>query len=402
MVRRVELDHAGGAGNRNFECETMKIRGMTAIGWVVSGVLGSTLCVRAAVSAEISDAIAALHRVGPTGQGNAEAKASWRTLSTSAVSTLPSLLDALEGANELSANWLRSAADAVFSRALDAKQAVPTAELGALLMDTSRSPRARGLAFELLQRAQPEVAETLVPGFLNDPAPELRREAVARCITRAVQAKTASNPALATLVYQQALAAARDADQIEQASKALRELGQVVDLSRVFGFLTDWKVVGPFDSTKGVGFVHVYPPEQGIDLAAEYEGKEKKASWKDFKAADEMGTVDMNKVFGTQKGVAAYAYSEFRSDSARPVELRLACQNAWKVWVNGQYVFGRDEYHRGWEIDQYRLPIALQSGVNRILVKVCQDEQKEEWTVQWQFQLRLCDASGTPIRPSKP
>ena len=36
-------------------------------------------------------------------------------------------------------------------------------------------------------------------------------------------------------------------------------------------------------------------------------------------------------------------------------------------------------------------------GANTILVKACQNEQKEEWTVQWQFQLRVCDATGTAI-----
>ena len=48
-------------------------------------------------------------------------------------------------------------------------------------------------------------------------------------------------------------------------------------------------------------------------------------------------------------------------------------------------------------IDQYQLPVQLRKGANTILVKACQNEQKEEWTVQWQFQLRVCDATGTAI-----
>ena len=34
---------------------------------------------------------------------------------------------------------------------------------------------------------------------------------------------------------------------------------------------------------------------------------------------------------------------------------------------------------------------------NAILVKAGQNEQVEYWTVQWQFQLRVCDATGTAI-----
>ena len=32
-----------------------------------------------------------------------------------------------------------------------------------------------------------------------------------------------------------------------------------------------------------------------------------------------------------------------------------------------------------------------------ILVKACQNEQTEKWTVEWEFQLRVCDSTGTAI-----
>jgi hypothetical protein len=35
-----------------------------------------------------------------------------------------------------------------------------------------------------------------------------------------------------------------------------------------------------------------------------------------------------------------------------------------------------------------------------ILVKCCQNEQTETWTVEWQFQLRISDENGTAIRPA--
>ncbi len=39
----------------------------------------------------------------------------------------------------------------------------------------------------------------------------------------------------------------------------------------------------------------------------------------------------------------------------------------------------------------------MEKGKNTILVKLCQNEQKEKWTVQWEFQLRVCDSTGTAI-----
>ena len=96
----------------------------------------------------------------------------------------------------------------------------------------------------------------------------------------------------------------------------------------------------------------------------------------------------------------------YKRQTERDAEIRLGCKNAWKIWLNGDLVFGRDEYHRGKEIDQYRLPVKLRKGPNAILVKCCQNEQTETWTVEWEFQLRICDSTGTaildPNRPATP
>ncbi|MFM8422224.1 MAG: hypothetical protein ACKOEQ_19150 [Verrucomicrobiota bacterium] len=116
---------------------------------------------------------------------------------------------------------------------------------------------------------------------------------------------------------------------------------------------------------------------------------------------NEYGLVDLNGPLGMLKEVTGYAHAEFWSDDARDVEVRLGCKNGWKVWVNGTLLFGRDEYHRNMEIDQYRMPVRLRKGRNEILVKCCQNEQTEEWTKEWEFQLRLTDAQGTPVRSSR-
>ncbi|MCX7825759.1 MAG: hypothetical protein N2689_09395, partial [Verrucomicrobiae bacterium] len=92
----------------------------------------------------------------------------------------------------------------------------------------------------------------------------------------------------------------------------------------------------------------------------------------------------------------------FANARERPAELRLGCKNGWKVWLNGKLLAEREEYHRGMQIDQYPLACQLQAGRNTILVKVCQNELVEKWTVEWQFQLRVCDHLGTAILPCAP
>jgi hypothetical protein len=117
--------------------------------------------------------------------------------------------------------------------------------------------------------------------------------------------------------------------------------------------------------------------------------------------------VDVNKAYpGMLKEVTAYAYTVYEAGEACDVELRLGCKNAWKIWLNGKLVFERDEYHRGTRIDHYQLKARLREGPNTLLVKLGQNEQTQPWTKEWQFQLRVCDATGTALlaanRPATP
>ncbi len=352
-------------------------------------------------------ALATLLAVGPEAKGNAEASAAWKVVASADSESLVPLLEAMGEANPLALNWIRSALETIVDRDLAAGKSPSIATLGGFLFEVTQNPRARRFAFELIQRSAPNAAEKLIPGLLNDPAVELRRDAVAWLTKQAADAKTAGDEAAAGLLYEQAIRAARDVDQIKELNATLTKMGRTVDLPRHFGFLMEWKVLAPFDNTGRAGFDTVYPPETGVQLGAKYPGKNGEIGWQDLVSADPYGMVDFNKLFPDLiKEVTGYAYTEFDSAEARPAELRLGCKNAWKIWVNGKLIFGRDEYHRGARIDQYRMPIDLQKGKNTILVKLCQNEQKETWTVEWQFQLRVCDSTGTAIlarnRPPTP
>lgn len=365
-------------------------------------LLASIAGASAGPPAELAEPLRAIRAVGPEGQGNAAASAAWKALANGEAATLRPLLEAMDGASDFTLNWLRAAVEAVADRELAAGRALPLADLGKFLLDTSHHPRARRLAFELIAQADATTADQLLAGMLNDPSLELRRDAVQKLIVQANEAVARSNRAGAGLLFQQALHFAREVAQIEGVAKELKKLGQPVDLREHFGFLTQWKVIGPFDNPRGKGFETVYPPEQNIDLNAEYDGKTGKVRWQDYTTTHLYGMVDMNWPCGKLKEVTAYAATDFFSERMQSVELRLGGKNSWKVWLNGRFLFGRDEYHTSAEIDQYRMPAQLQPGRNTILVKVCQNEQVEEWTEQWEFQLRVTDSLGTPIASANP
>lgn len=366
------------------------------VGWVV---IWTILWTTALPAAEPDVWIATLLKVGTEGQGHREAVTAVRELSRAEPEVLPLILNAFDEASPLAANWLRGAFEAVADRALR-QQRLSASLLENYVADKRHHPAARRLAYEWLKQLNAPQAERLVPGFLHDPSPELRREAVARLLHEADQLRQADQRDAALAAYRRALSGAFDDDQVKAIVKPLRELGEEVDLPRHFGFLTTWQLVGPFDNTDNKGFDTPYPPELMLDFAASYAGKTGEISWIDYHTDHEYGIVDLTKALAPHKGAVTYASTEFPCDRQQTVELRLGTPNAWKLWVNGQLLFARDEYHRNMQIDQYRVQATLRPGRNVILLKICQNEQTEEWAQRWQYQLRVCDASGAAILPA--
>jgi hypothetical protein len=341
----------------------------------------------------IDDSLKVLASVEREGRGNEAAGAALKEVVKAGPSALPALLAASGKGSPVADNWLRLAADVIVQDAQRAKQPLPLAEVEAFLKDATHPAAGRQLAFDVLQQADPARADAIEPSLVHDPVQELRRGAVQRLIDAAKTKKGED----AKTGYLQALDAVRDEDQTKFLADELKKLGTPVDLPRHFGFLMKWNVIGPFDNTDRKGFETVFPPEKEIKLDATYEGKGRPVKWQQFQSGDEYGKIDFNKALGMLKEVTAYAVTTIESPADRDAELRLGGKNAWKVWLNGELLFGRDEYHRGQQMDQYKMKCRLKKGANTVLVKACQDGQKETWTVEWEFQLRLCDSAGTAI-----
>jgi len=357
----------------------------------------TTLSISIAEAADFDAAVKTILNVGSEGKGNPEASAAWKELAQIPVADLPRLLAAFDQANPLAANWLRSAAETVASRELKATGKLPQAELEKFIAATEHNPRARRMAYEWVLQVDPSAADRLIPGMLNDPSVEFRRDAVARLIDAGTKQLADNQNDQAKATFEKALGGARDEDQIEAIVKPLDKLGVKIDLARHFGFILDWYLIGPFDNTGKKGFEVSYPPETEIKLDGKYAGQKGEVTWAKHVCEEKYGLVDLSKVTAPHKGAVTYAYTEFVSDKDQTVDVRLGTPNAYKVWVNGELVFGREEYHRGMSIDQYRMTAKLKKGKNQILLKVCQNEQTEEWAQRWQYQLRICDATGTAI-----
>ncbi len=362
--------------------------------WLIAASL-TLLVLSPLAQAAQPESIKAIKAVGHEGKGNAAALAAVTQLQKdSKASDLPALLDAFSGASPLAANYLRNVVEAVADREVAAGKSLPADVLRTIIFDTKRDPRARRLAYEVLLNVDADASKEIIPQLLQDPSPEFRRDAVQQLIDAAA---TQEDKAVKLGTFRKALLGATDEDQVKEIAKGIRAQGDDVSLVQHFGFLTDWKIIGPFNNKNFVGFAETYPPEKQLDFEKKLEGQLGEVAWGDITTGDEFGILDIAKTISPYKGAVMYLTTTFDSPTARDVQFRFGTPNAWKIWVNGQYLFGRDEYHRGMAIDQYAVPATLKKGQNVILVKLCQNEQEDSWAQRYQLQFRVSDASGVAI-----
>jgi len=193
---------------------------------------------------------------------------------------------------------------------------------------------------------------------------------------------------------------------VKTIAEALRKNNEEIDIQKHFGFLPQWSIVGPFDNKDGKGFTTAYGPELDVnaskapDLQAEYDGQTDKVRWQPIATTDDYGVVDIAKQIENFKGSLMYATTTWTSDKEQQAEIRLGTPNSWKLWVNGKLVFEREEYHRSSQLDQYRVPVTLKAGSNTLLFKICQNEQTQDWAQRYQYQIRICNSTGSALLPS--
>jgi hypothetical protein len=348
-----------------------------------------------------ADAIALLQAARPGGVGSVENQRAAAVLVQQGEAAVLPILQGFRKASPVGENWLRNAFEQIDSDLTAAKKTIPPKVLEGFIADVSNAPAARRLAYESLRRQDPAAEARLIPGLLLDPSPEFRRDAVALLVK---EAAAVEGPA-AIALYRRAFSGAVHEDQVKQISEALRKAGETVDISRHFGFVSSWMIAGPFDNREEKGFAVAYAPEaeitaDGPDLAREYDGMDaKKVRWQAIETSDDFGVVDIAKQIENYKGSAMYASAVWNSSAAQTLQVRLGTPNAWKLWVNGKLVFEREEYHRSSQMDQYAVPISLQAGRNIIALKICQNEQTQDWAQKYQYQLRICDTTGAGVLP---
>ena len=349
--------------------------------------------------------IAVVQAVGEKGQGNVAAAAALERLVAARNVSLPILLQGFADAGPIGRNLLSGVGQALAER-VDETDLIE--QLTGTLRVRGLHPQAAALAYRLLNDADPDAAAAyLKSDGLDSPAPAVRRAAVAAKLDALGDRATPAD--LAALLNR-----ALDRDQVEELAERLKAAGETVDLPRQFGFLTNWQIVGPFDHRGDTAFDRTIPPEENpgaLDRDATfpttYPGAGEVVTWQPLIAGGDYGKLDIAGDLTNWKGSAVMLARTFDAPAAGPVTFRIGTPNAFKLYLNGDLVFARPEYHRGTRMDQYLIPATLRAGQNLIAVKLLQNEQEDSWAQAYQWQFRVTDASGAAVRepgsfPSKP
>jgi putative heme-binding domain-containing protein len=128
--------------------------------------------------------------------------------------------------------------------------------------------------------------------------------------------------------------------------------------------ILQWRLIGPFPRTD-----KPQPPEKEQNFAAVYTSFDKPVKWTVHRAdAKQHGRMNLERLFSPTNDVVAYGYAEIESATDRQTELLVGSDDTITIWLNGQKVH---ETHgdRGWNYDADKVPVHLNKGVNKLLIR---------------------------------
>jgi putative membrane-bound dehydrogenase-like protein len=167
-----------------------------------------------------------------------------------------------------------------------------------------------------------------------------------------------------------ALVAVRDeaAPALEQLVKGYEVKQELLpDLRSVYSShlpIIVWKLIGPFPRD---GKAH--PPETEQKFDAVYTSFDKPVKWVEHKAdASQHGRMNLDHLYTPNNDVVAYGYAEVESMTDRDAELLVGSDDVITIWVNGKKVHETTS-DRGWAFDQDHVPVHLDKGVNKVLIR---------------------------------
>jgi len=187
------------------------------------------------------------------------------------------------------------------------------------------------------------------------------------------------------------IALAPSSSRVQAAVEKLVKWGVQIDLAGEAGFITHWWVVGPFPSPEKKLFDQKLFPEEKVDLGARIKVGDKDYGWKKVHVSAPNGVLDLHQAIAQADNVGGYAYAEVTSDKPQDVLFKIGSDDDVICWLNGNKIHA-NKVDRGLEVDADVVKARLESGVNRILLKVLNGGGS------WAVCLRITDPQNKPLK----
>jgi hypothetical protein len=177
---------------------------------------------------------------------------------------------------------------------------------------------------------------------------------------------------------------------VPQIVEYLWKIGSTLDPAQLAGYVTCWYLAGPCKLRGSKTWNECDLPGASSDLAAKVSIDGQEFSWKKVHTTQVNGAIPLTQILGAGDAQAAYGYAEVTVEAATKAQLRIGSDDGIVVWLNGQRVHAVLE-DRALTVDQDRVEVELQAGVNRLLVKSLNTFGN------WEFSVRLMGLDGEPL-----
>lgn len=156
------------------------------------------------------------------------------------------------------------------------------------------------------------------------------------------------------------------------------------------GMIDRWMIIGPFNNERNARYDTAYGPETEIDFDASYQGRDRMVWWRPLEHLTFGRGVDFAAVCYPRVQVLGYVLTYVHSPVAQDATLCVGASKAVKLWFNDRLAWA-SELERGFVPDQMTLPVRLQRGFNKLLVKVGVENGR------WRLAVRVTDPRGRPV-----
>jgi tetratricopeptide (TPR) repeat protein len=157
------------------------------------------------------------------------------------------------------------------------------------------------------------------------------------------------------------------------------------------GVIRRWQAIGGFDNEESKGFDTPYGPEREVALDRRYPGQRGESRWRVIDQRGSVPALELDEYFYPFSWNVAYLLTYIESPKEQPLTLELTSTDPIKVWINDREVFANREVRHA-RHRQFRIPLRLRRGHNKLLIKSCQR------TGSWRVGAWLAKEDGTPVK----